>query len=89
MALGAEPRDVRGLFLRRGVILAGVGMAIGLAGAVGFSRFLQSLLFGVTPLDPVAFTAMPLVLAAAVILASYLPARRAIAVDPAETLKAE
>ena len=89
MALGAEPRDIRGLFLRRGLILAGVGMAIGLAGAVGFSRFMQSLLFGVTPLDPIAFTAMPLVLAAAAMLASYLPARRAIAVDPAETLRAE
>ena len=89
MALGAEPRDIRGLFLRRGFILAGVGMAIGLAGAVGFSRFMQSLLFGVTPLDPIAFTAMPLVLAAAAMLASYLPARRAMAVDPAETLRAE
>ena len=89
LALGAEPRDIRGLFLRRGVILAGVGMAIGLAGAVVFSRFMQSLLFGVTPLDPIAFTAMPLVLAAATMLASYLPARRAIAVDPAETLRAE
>jgi predicted permease len=89
MALGAEPRDIRRLFLRRGVILAGVGMAIGLAGAVGFSRFLHSLLFGVTPLDPIAFTAMPLVLAAAAMLASYLPARRAIAVDPAKALRAE
>jgi ABC-type antimicrobial peptide transport system permease subunit len=89
MALGAEPRDIRRLFLRRGVILAGVGMAIGLAGAVGFSRFLHSLLFGVTPLDPIAFTAMPLVLAAAAMLASYLPARRAIAVNSAETLRVE
>ena len=89
MALGAELRDIRGLFLRRGLVLVGVGMAIGLAGAVGFSRFMQSLLFGVPPLDPIAFTAMPLVLAAAAMLASYLPARRAIAVDPAETLRAE
>jgi ABC-type antimicrobial peptide transport system permease subunit len=89
MALGAEPRDVRRLFLRRGVILAGVGIAIGLAGAVGFGRFMQSLLFGVTPLDPIAFTIMPLILAAAAMLASYLPAHRAIAVNPAETLRAE
>ena len=50
---------------------------------------MQSLRFGLTPLDPIAFTAMPLVLAAAAMLASYLPARRAIAVDPAETLRAE
>jgi ABC-type antimicrobial peptide transport system permease subunit len=89
MALGAEPRDVRRLFLRRGVILAGVGIATGLAGAVGFGRFMQSLLFGVTPLDPIAFTIMPLILAAAAMLASYLPAHRAIAVNPAETLRAE
>jgi predicted permease len=89
MALGAEPRDVRALFLRRGVVLAGVGMAAGLAGAAVFSRFMQSLLFGVTPLDPIAFITMPLVLAAVALLASYLPARRAAEVDPAETLRAE
>ena len=64
-------------------------MAIGLAGAVGFTRLMQSLLFGISPLDPIAFTAMPVVLAAAAVLASYLPARRAIAVDPVETLRAE
>jgi putative ABC transport system permease protein len=89
MALGAEPRAVRGLFLRRGLVVGGIGLAIGLTSAFGVTRLMASLLFGVTPLDPVAFTAMPLVLVAAALLASYLPARRASAVDPVETLRAE
>ena len=52
MALGAQARDIRRLFVRRGLVLAGVGVAIGLGGAAGFSRFMQSLLFGISPLDP-------------------------------------
>ena len=67
----------------------GVGVAIGLGGAAGFTRLMQSLLFGISPLDPITFTAMPVVLAAAAVLASYLPARRAVAVDPVETLRAD
>ena len=89
LALGAQPREIRGLFVRRGLVLVGVGMAIGLSGAVGFTRLMRSLLFGISPLDPIAFIAMPIVLAAAAALASYLPARRAVAVDPVETLRAE
>jgi ABC-type lipoprotein release transport system permease subunit len=75
--------------VRRGLVLVGVGVAIGLGGAAGSTRFMQSLLFGIGPLDPITFTAMPVVLAAAAVLASYLPARRAAAVDPVETLRAE
>ena len=89
LALGAEAHHIRGLFVRRGLILVGVGMAIGFSGAVGFTRLMRSLLFGIGPLDPVTFTAMPVVLAAAAVLAAYLPARRAMAIDPIETLKAE
>ena len=89
MAIGAQARDIRRLFVGRGLVLAGVGVAIGLGGAAGFSRFMQSLLFGISPLDPVTFTAMPVVLAAAAVLASYLPARRAAAVDPVEILRAD
>lgn len=91
LALGAQAREIRGLFVRRGLVLVlvGVGVAIGLGGAAGFTRLMQSLLFGISPLDPVTFTAMPVVLAAAAVLASYLPARRAVAVDPVETLRAE
>jgi putative ABC transport system permease protein len=89
MALGAQGREIRGLFVRRGLILGGTGLAIGLGGALGLTRLMESLLFGISPLDPVTFTAMPVVLAAAAVLASYLPARRAVAVDPVETLRAE
>jgi predicted permease len=89
LALGAQAREILALFVRRGVILVGAGLAIGLAGALGVTRLMESLLFGISPLDPVTFTAMPIVLGAAAVLASYLPARRAAAVDPIETLRAD
>lgn len=89
LALGAQPREIRRLFLRQSALLVGIGLAIGLGGAVGFTRLMASLLFGISPLDPVAFTAMPILLGAAAVLAGYLPARRAVAVDPVETLRAE
>jgi ABC-type antimicrobial peptide transport system permease subunit len=66
-----------------------VGVAIGLAAAAGLMRLMKSLLFGISTLDPVTYVAAPAVLAAAAVLASYVPARRIAAVDPAETLKAE
>lgn len=78
-----EPR------VRRGLVLVGVGLVLGLGGAVGFTRLMRSLLFGISPLDPITFTATPIVLAAAALLPSYLPRRRAGAVDPVETLRAE
>jgi predicted permease len=89
LALGAQAREIRGLFVRRGLVLAGIGVAIGLGSAAGFTRLMRSLLFGISPLDPITFTAMPVVLTAAAMLASYLPARRAMAVDPVETMRAE
>jgi ABC-type antimicrobial peptide transport system permease subunit len=89
MALGAEPGALRRLFVRDGLALAGAGAAIGLAAAAGLTRLMKSVLFGITPVDPLTYTAVPLVLVAATVLASYLPARRAAAVDPVETLRAE
>jgi putative ABC transport system permease protein len=89
LALGAQPTDIRGLFLRRGVALAAIGLVVGLGSAAVVTRLMQSLLFGTSPLDPIAFTAMPVVLAATAVLASYLPARRAVAVDPVDTLRAD
>jgi putative ABC transport system permease protein len=89
MALGAQESEIRRLFVRRGLVTVGVGLAIGLGGALGFTRLMESLLFGISPLNPVTFTAMPMFLAAAAVLASYLPARRAVTVNPVETLRAD
>ena len=89
MALGAEPARLRRWFARRGLELAAIGIAIGLPVSAGLTRLMKSLLFGVSPLDPLAFAAAAAVLVFAAGLASFLPARRAAAVDPIEVLKAE
>lgn len=89
LALGSEPGTVRRLFVRHGIQLAGVGAAIGLVTAAGVMRLMKSLLFGISPLDPITYAAVALTLAVAAAMASYLPARRAAAVDPVETLRAE
>ena len=87
MALGAQRREVRKMFLRQGLGLSAVGLAIGLVAALGLTRLMSSLLFGIEPTDVVTYAvAVGLILAAAT-LASYLPARRASAIDPVETLK--
>jgi predicted permease len=88
-ALGAEPRQLAKMFLRHGLALSAVGIAVGLVFAAALGRAMSSLLFGVEPLDPAAYlTAIGVILAAAV-LATYLPARRAATIDPIETLRAE
>jgi predicted permease len=89
LALGAKPAAVKGMFLRQGFILSATGCGVGLAGAVALVRLMKSLLFGVTPLDPMTYAVMPAVLLAAAAAACYFPARKAAAVDPAETLRAE
>jgi putative ABC transport system permease protein len=89
LALGARPRELEQMFVRHGLMLTAIGVVIGLGVAVGLSRLMSSLLYGVSALDPITFAAVPLVLATAAALASYLPARRVAAVDPVEALKAE
>jgi predicted permease len=89
LALGAQQQELRGMFVRSGLMLAGLGVAIGLAAAVGLMRLMKSLLFGITSLDPLTYVAVSVVLVAAAVLASYLPARRTASVDPVEALKAE
>jgi ABC-type lipoprotein release transport system permease subunit len=77
------------MFVRQGLALAAIGVAVGLAGAAVFTRVMQSLLFGIDPIDPITFVTMPIFLTVVAVLASYLPARHAMAVDPVETMKAE
>ena len=89
LALGAQPGELRSLFVRHGLVLAGIGVAIGLGAATALTRLMSSLLFGISPLDPVTYVAVPVILVGAAMLASYLPARRAAAVDPVQALRAE
>ncbi|HEY1946766.1 MAG TPA: ABC transporter permease [Bryobacteraceae bacterium] len=89
MALGAEPGGIRQLFVRHGLGLCGIGIVIGLGVAALLTRVMKSLLFGVPPLDPVTFAAVPVTLLVATLAACYLPARRASAVDPADCMRAE
>jgi putative ABC transport system permease protein len=89
VALGAQRRDVLALIVGHGALLGGLGVAIGLAGAIGVTRFMRSMLFGVSPFDPVSFVGVALGLTAIALLASYIPARRAAKVDPVEALRYE
>jgi predicted permease len=89
LALGAPQRELRRMFMRYALALAGAGVAIGLVAAASLTRLMSSLLFGIAPMDPLTYAAVPVFLLSAALLASYLPARRAAAVDPVETLKAE
>lgn len=89
MALGAKRRDVLRLVLNQGMVLAGFGIAFGIAGALALTRLLEGYLYQVKPTDPLTLTAACAVLAIAAILASYLPARRAASVDPMQALRCE
>jgi ABC-type antimicrobial peptide transport system permease subunit len=89
MALGAEGADLRKMVIRQGMSLAGLGILIGLAGALALSRLITTLLFGVYPNDPVSFAAIALLLATVAFLATWLPARRATQVDPLAALRHE
>jgi len=89
IALGAQRGQVIRQVLRRGMTLTAIGLVIGLAGAAAVTRYVQTLLFGVTPLDPATFVSVPLILVSVAALASYLPARRTTNVEPIVALRAE
>jgi predicted permease len=89
MALGAQPGGLQRMFVRHGLLLAGIGAALGLAAAAGLTRQMKALLFGVAAFDPATYAVVAAILVAAAALASYFPSRRATSVDPVKALRAE
>jgi ABC-type antimicrobial peptide transport system permease subunit len=89
MALGAEAEQVRRLVVVQGMRLAVIGMVVGLAAALGLTRLITSVLFGVQPRDPAIFIGIPLLLAAVSFVAVWVPARRASGVDPLAAIRYE
>jgi predicted permease len=89
IALGAQPAALRRMFVRHGLLLAGIGAVIGLAAASALTRLMSSLLFGITALDPATYMVVSALLIAAAVLASYIPARRATAVDAVLALRSD
>ena len=89
MALGAGATALRGMIVRQGMLLAFIGIALGLAGAYGLTRLLTAFLFGVKPVDPLVFAAVPVVLALVSLAAIWVPASRATRIDPALALRRE
>ncbi|HYA98064.1 MAG TPA: ABC transporter permease, partial [Methylomirabilota bacterium] len=89
MALGARPGDVLRLVFRRGSLLCGIGLLLGLLGSLALARLVGAFFFGVSPFDPSTFMTVAGVLTASALLACYIPARRATRVDPAVALRYE
>ncbi|MGH9831462.1 MAG: FtsX-like permease family protein, partial [Blastocatellia bacterium] len=89
LALGARPRDVFRLVIGRGMLLASIGAAGGLVAAFGLARYLETMLFQIRPTDALAFTVAPVLLLCVALLACYVPARRAMKVDPMIALRCE
>jgi putative ABC transport system permease protein len=88
-ALGANPEDIRALVLRGGMTLTALGLAIGMAGAFGLSRFISSMLFNTGSYDPLTFSCVAGALAGIALLACLIPARRAMKVNPIVALRYE
>jgi len=89
MALGAAPESVLRMLLGQGLVSVGIGLLVGLVGALGLSRLVSGLLFGVAPTDPACFVGSAIVLVLVALVASFLPARRATGIDPILALRAD
>lgn len=86
-ALGADQRSILSLVLGQGLKRVALGLVLGIVGALGLSRYLESMLFGVTPADSAVFVVVTVVLFAVAMLACYIPARRATRIDPMVALR--
>jgi putative ABC transport system permease protein len=86
-ALGARSRDILGMVLRQGLLLTGIGISIGLFGAIALTQYLEGMLYGVQPLDPTTYGSVVALFTAVTFIASYLPARRATRIDPMTALR--
>src|ERR1700722_5850005 len=89
MALGAQASNIRNMLIRQGMLLAGIGLVLGIGGAFWLTKFLTGFLFGVKTWDPMAFILMPLFLCAVAFVAVWLPARKATRIDPISALRFE
>jgi putative ABC transport system permease protein len=89
LALGATPAQVAGLVIRQGLVLAAAGVVLGMIGALGATRLIESLLFSVSASDPLIYSALAALLLSIAALACYLPARRAMRVDPIAALRSD
>jgi ABC-type antimicrobial peptide transport system permease subunit len=89
MALGAQRQTLISMFVRHGLLLTGVGIACGLVASFAVMRLMSSLLFNVSPLDPITYSAVTIVVVFTAYLACYLPSRRAATIDPVDALRAE
>jgi putative ABC transport system permease protein len=88
-ALGASSRDVLAMVLRHGLLLTTIGIGLGLAGAIALRQYVEGMLYGVTPLDPLTYVTVVALFVAVTSLASYVPARRATRIDPITALRYE
>jgi putative ABC transport system permease protein len=89
MAIGAQPADVFRMVLSQGMMLAAIGVAIGLISAFLLTRLMRTMLFGIEPTDPVTFASIAILLSAVALIACYIPGRRATKVDPVVSLRYE
>ena len=89
MAMGAQNRQVLVMILRETILLAGIGIVIGVFAAIGLTRYLENMLYGLRPFDPLTYSAAVLVMLAVVLTAGWLPARRASRLDPMVALRHE
>jgi putative ABC transport system permease protein len=89
VALGAQTGDVRGMFVRQGLAMAALGIALGIAVSALLTRVIAGFLFGVSPMDPATYAAVSALLTAVALLAAYVPARRAARIDPIVALRVE